>query len=292
MKQMSLLLMVLFANKLCAQLSFGFTYNLFSDGADVETVFKNSPAEKAGLKPGDIILMVNDSALRKMTKERVANIFATAPVASKFLLGYIGEDDELYRGKTISITKEQRSSFLNKCLEGNCINGTGKHIDLEGTVYEGSFKNGKRNGKGKSVAANNVVYDGEWKENKREGSGTASYKVKGYDFANKNFTYDGTWKNDMMDGTGKYVFGDGSYYMGQVKENKFEGKGQMLLKDSTIYLGEWKDNTINGKGRVFTKSGDIKEGTFVNGKLEGEVSVFTKATSTTTIQQYKNGKPL
>ncbi len=292
MKKLLLVLLLLVANKLHAQLSFGFTYEYMFEGVEVKVVFKNSPAEKAGIKEGDLILLVNDTAMRMVPKDRTANVFATAPVTSKFLLGYYGEDYEVYRGNIVTIVKEERSNFLNKCLEGNCINGKGKHIDMEGTVYEGNFKNSKRNGKGKSVAANNVTYDGEWKDNKREGTGNASYKVKGYDFGNKNFTYEGTWKNDAMDGMGKYVAGDGSFYYGQMKDNKFDGKGQMQLKDSTTYLGEWKDNTLNGKGRMFSKNGDIKEGTFVNGKLEGEVSVFTKATSTTIIQQYKNGKPL
>jgi len=292
MKRWMLVLLLLLANKLMAQLSFGFTYKYALEGVEVEFVFKNGPAEKAGLKEGDIILMVNDTAMRMVARDRMANVFATAPATSKFLLGYYGEDDEVYRGKTVTIIKEDRNSFLNKCLEGNCINGKGKHIDLEGTVYEGNFKNGKRNGKGKSVAANNVTYDGEWKDNKREGSGKGAYTVKGYDFGNKSWNYDGAWKNDMMEGTGKYVFGDGSYYTGQLKENKFEGKGFMLLKDSTQYEGEWKNSELNGNGVMIKKNGDTYTGVFVHSKLEGTVTVFTKATNTAATREYKNGKPL
>jgi hypothetical protein len=292
MKKYMFVVLLLLTNRMTAQLSFGFTYTYALEGVEVEVVFKNSPAEKAGIKEGDLILLVNDTAMRMVPKERLANVFATAPVTSKFLLGYYGEDYEVYRGKTVTIIKEERSNFLNKCLEGNCINGTGKHIDMEGTVYEGSFKNSKRNGKGKSIAANNVLYDGEWKDNKRDGIGKAAYKVKGYDYSNKSWSYEGAWKNDMMEGTGKYVFGDGSYYTGQVKENKFEGKGLMYLKDSTLYEGEWKNSELNGSGIMIKKNGDTYTGTFVNNKLEGTVIVFTKATNTAIAREYKNGKPL
>jgi len=292
MKRITLVLLLLYASKTMAQLSFGFTYKYALEGVEVEVVFKNSPAEKAGIKEGDFILMVNDTVMRVVANERTANVFATAPVNSKFLLGYYGEDGEVYRGKTVTIIKEERSNFLNKCLEGNCTTGTGKHIDMEGTVYEGNFKNGKRNGEGKCTTANNITYDGEWKDNKREGTGKAAYQVKGYDFSNRSWNYEGTWKNDMMEGTGKYVFGDGSYYTGQLKENKFEGKGFMVLKDSTTYDGEWKNSELNGQGVMVKKNGDTHTGTFVNNKLEGTVTVFTKATNTTITREYKNGKPL
>lgn len=290
MKKILWLVLVLAANKNHAQLSFGFTYKYALVGVEVEVVFKNGPADKAGLKPEDIILSVNDTSIRAASLERIAQIFANAPVNSKFQLGYYGEDDEVYRAEIVSIKKEDRNSFLNKCLEGNCINGKGKHIDLEGTVYEGNFKNGKRNGKGKSVAANNISYEGEWKDNKKEGTGKGSYKVRGYDYNNKNWAYDGTWQNDMMAGTGKYVFGDGSYYTGQMKENKFDGRGFMLLKDSTIYEGEWKNNELNGNGKMIKKNGDSYTGIFVHNKMEGTITIFTKATNSTSTREYKNGK--
>ncbi len=292
MKKLLLVLLLLVANKLHAQLSFGFTYTYLLEGVEVGVVFKNGPADKAGLKTGDIILIVNDSVLRIIAKDRIAQVFATAPVASKFLLGYINEDDgEIYRAKTINITKEDRNNFLNICLEGNCINGTGKHIDMEGSVYEGNFKNGKRNGKGKCTAANDVVYEGDWKDNKRDGVGKAAYKVKGYDFGGRNWSYEGLWKKDSIDGRGTYIYSNGNSYTGEVKNNKLDGKGRMVLKDSTVYECQWKDNAMNGKGNILFKNGDVHTGTFINDKLEGTVTIFTKATNATTAREYKNGKP-
>lgn len=292
MKKLLAILLLLAADKMMGQLSFGFSYKYMFEGVEVETVFKNGPADKAGIKPGDLILSVNDSILRIVKNERMGQIFLNAPVTSKFQLGYIGEDEEVYRGKTVSITKEDRKNFLNKCLEGNCINGTGKHIDMEGAVYEGRFKNGKRDGLGRCTAANGVEYDGEWKDNKREGNGKAEYKVRGFDFAGRNWSYEGTWKQDSIHGKGTFAYGNGYSYTGEVKNNKLDGKGRKVLKDSTVYEGEWKDNALNGKGTIFFKNGDIHTGTFINEKLEGTVTIFTKATNTTTTREYKNGKPL
>lgn len=291
MKGLLFFLLTLATGHLQAQLSFGFSYTPLFDGVEVGVVFKNSPADKAGLKTGDLILAVNDSVLRVIGKERVAQVFATAPITSTFQLGYIGEDDEVYRGNIVTITKEERSNFLNKCLEGNCINGNGKHIDMEGTIYEGSFKNGKRNGQGKSTAANGLLYEGEWKDNKKDGKGKATYAVKGYDFANRNWSYEGTWKKDSIDGKGLYIYGDGSYYIGEVKDNKREGKGRAVLKDSTVYEGEWRANALNGKGTIIFKNGDVHTGTFLNNKLEGTGTVFIKETNITSTKQFKNGKP-
>ncbi|MES2848620.1 MAG: PDZ domain-containing protein [Bacteroidota bacterium] len=292
MKKLLAVLLLLATTKVMGQLSFGFSYKYMFEGVEVETVFKNGPADKAGIKPGDLILSVNDSILRMVKNERMGQIFLNAPVTSKFQLGYIGEDEEVYRGKTVSITKEDRITFLNKCLEGNCINGTGKHIDMEGSVYEGNFKNGKRNGKGKCTAANSLVYDGEWKDGKRDGIGKAVYKVKGYDFGGRNWSYEGSWKKDSIDGNGTYMFGDGSYYTGEVHDNNRVGKGRMVLKDSTAYEGQWKGNALNGEGTISFKNGDKHTGTFVNSKLEGPVTIFTKATNVTTTREYKNGKPI
>jgi hypothetical protein len=41
----------------------------------------------------------------------------------------------------------------------------------DGSLYEGSFRKGKRHGHGKLVSDIGTVYEGEWKFDKRHGSG-------------------------------------------------------------------------------------------------------------------------
>ena len=49
--------------KVYAQPSFGFTYRSLMEGVEVLKVFKNGPAEKAGLKEDDIITEVDGKAV-------------------------------------------------------------------------------------------------------------------------------------------------------------------------------------------------------------------------------------
>ena len=56
----------------------------------------------------------------------------------------------------------------SKCLEGDCINGTGKFLLAPGQIYEGKFKNGLPHGKGKLIM-DGVEGSGKWKNGKKNG---------------------------------------------------------------------------------------------------------------------------
>ena len=45
----------------------------------------------------------------------------------------------------------------------------------EGSVYEGSFKNGLRNGLGKYTMPDGFTYEGQWKDDQIQGKGIARY---------------------------------------------------------------------------------------------------------------------
>ena len=45
----------------------------------------------------------------------------------------------------------------------------------EGSVYEGSFKNGLRNGLGKYTMPDGFTYEGEWRDDQIQGKGVARY---------------------------------------------------------------------------------------------------------------------
>ena len=45
----------------------------------------------------------------------------------------------------------------------------------EGSVYEGSFKNGLRNGLGKYTMPDGFTYEGQWKDDQIQGKGVARY---------------------------------------------------------------------------------------------------------------------
>lgn len=289
---LSILILIVFENNSYAQLGFGFSYDHSIDGDEygdyhvytVGKVFKKGPAEKAGLKTGDKIIRINGTITESLNETAMANVFKNSPVQNVIIIRRNKKKDSVF------ITKADKSTYLNICLQGNCINGTGTFTDNDGSEYTGSFKNGKKEGKGKSVSANGYTYDGDWKDNKKEGWGKYSFKNTAFSFLYRDWTYEGQWKNDSMNGKGKFFFYDSSYYTGSVAANARSGYGKYVFKDSTTLEGEWKNNNMNGKGIKLLPNGDKLTGNFVNGKLEGEVIVYKKETNSTSTVIYKNDK--
>ncbi len=74
--------------------------------------------------------------------------------------------------------------------------GKGKMVYLNGDVYDGHWRNGKRDGRGKLKTASGDVYEGEWVSDQLV-TGKLRYKDK------KRGTYEGTFRELMPDGYGK-----------------------------------------------------------------------------------------
>lgn len=64
-----------------------------------------------------------------------------------------------------------QNSIQAQCIEGNCVDGKGKYLYNDQSVYEGSFKNSYANGYGICKYANGNRYEGEWKNHTFEGKG-------------------------------------------------------------------------------------------------------------------------
>ncbi len=98
----------------------------------------------------------------------------------------------ILRGKTeqtTTITKEDRSTCLNICHEGDCGNGT--FTDKDGMEYMAKLKREKE-GKGKLASTNGYTYEGEWLNGKMNGKGSMS-------FANGN-RHAGNFVNGELEG--------------------------------------------------------------------------------------------
>lgn len=50
------------------------------------------------------------------------------------------------------------------CLEGDCENGYGKMLMIDGRLYEGQFLDGKWHGPGKLTVENEMVFEGEFRD--------------------------------------------------------------------------------------------------------------------------------
>ncbi|MCF6129559.1 PDZ domain-containing protein [Flavobacterium sp. AS60] len=274
-----------------AQLGFGFSYTHkeieeyegdYRNEYFIQYVFKKSPAEKAGLKAGDKIIKFHDSIVQFNNTLAFSNNLKDSPATVNIIISRNGVE------KTFTITKADRSTYLNICLEGNCTNGTGTFIDANGTTYKGPFKNKKKEGRGESVGVNGDSYVGDWKNDKREGKGTYISKLDPNHIVSTGWSYTGDWKEDAMTGKGKMTY-NGGFYEGDMLNNLKSGQGKLVTADKTVYEGNWNNDKLNGKGTMTQPNGDNLSGNFVSGKLEGEVTVYTKATNSTTTATYKYG---
>lgn len=145
----------------------------------------------------------------------------------KYLLGY-------QRGVVIS---EQRTK--TGCINGDCTNGQGTHKYTDGSVYVGTWKDGKRNGEGTYKWVDGVEYKGTWKDGKFNGQGTYTYK--------NGDVYVGQWKDNNKNGQGTRKYSDGSKYVGEWKDDKLNGQGTYTNLNGVESSGIWVDDKLNGK---------------------------------------------
>ena len=98
-----------------------------------------------------------------------------------------GEERE---GTLVTKTDDQGNRDYHLKLDGH-IKIKGAH----GSLYEGTWKDGKKDGKGKMTYSDGSWYDGEWKEDKYEGWGVRRSR--------DGRTYKGPWKDNKMAGLGE-----------------------------------------------------------------------------------------
>ena len=226
---------------------FGFSYYTNEEDSVIVTkVFKNSPADKAGLKNGDYLNFLNDIPLTNNKKDELTKIFENAPVNNNELRYY--RNGEVY--KTI-IAKVPLSSFEFSCLSTNCNNGMCEMESVLGYTIKGNCTDGFINGDASIYVNGQLQYKGAVVKNKKDGFGIEYYE--------NNARYEGNYKNGIRDGNGKLFFKDDSYLIAQWKNGKIEGKAQLF--DAT--------NTLTST-RIYK-----------NGKMESEDKVGNKQTENT-----------
>ena len=92
-----------------------------------------------------------------------------------------------------------------------------------------------------------------------------------------NGIYEGELVNDSREGNGKFIYKDGSYYIGQWKNNLPNGKGAFFNKNGKlIYEGNFVNKEFEGYGKLMIKNGDYYKGFFVRGSFQGQGEYFYK----------------
>ena len=111
---------------------------------------------------------------------------------------------------------------FGQCIEGDCENGVGTYIWEEGTISNGSWKNGELNGIVQEIAYDQEgnlqgSFDGQMKMGVISGWGTETlYAKDGYLIG----TYVGNWLNDDYNGWGIWIESDGYIEKGIFKDGE------------------------------------------------------------------------
>ena len=80
------------------------------------------------------------------------------------------------------------------------------------------------------------VYEGEWRAGKKQGNGKITYHNRD--------VYEGMWRNGVREGKGRYVWGNGNVYNGLWKDDRMEGRKEMgrcdeEQRENNWGVGEW-----------------------------------------------------
>ena len=253
---------------------FGFSIDSSKNGVVISYVIKTSPADKAGLKAGEIVKSVNKNDFKNYSLQQFLDYLQTIPDNdNKF------EIASKTSTRTVKISKMPYTYYTDTCLSGNCINGFGGKNMKDGSFYSGNFLNGKQNGKGKLEKANGRVYEGDFKDDKAFGHGV--FKTA------DGYTFEGIWDGNPVSGKGVLVAADGTRYDGEVKEGRRNGHGVVTMTNGSVYDGNYINDVPMGKGVFLFADGRKYTGDFANGKKDG-MGVFTWPNGDKYIGGYKN----
>ena len=100
-----------------------------------------------------------------------------------------------------------------RCVQGDCLNGTGTFDYANGDRYSGSFLGGRKHGQGEYRYANGAVYEGEFQNGAAVGQGTINYP-------------------------------DGSRYVGRVENGRMAGEGILYLPNGSTIRGNWQQGHL------------------------------------------------
>ena len=83
--------------------------------------------------------------------------------------------------------------------------------------------------------------------------------------------YEGDFKNNVSDGNGKYIWKNGSYYIGQWIKDLKHCKGKLYYENNNIkYDGDYKMDLFDGYEKYIDQNGEYFIGQWSNGmKVKG-----------------------
>ncbi len=128
--------------------------------------------------------------------------------------------------------------------------GFGIRQYADGTRYEGQWHQGKKHGEGKWVAADGSAWTGKWIEGRRIDAHAPVTESAKSPLRDCNNEY-------CAEGMGRYVFADGSVYVGAFKNGLPGGQGEVWYANGDHYKGGWYRTLPDGLGTMTFADGRI-----------------------------------
>lgn len=175
----------------------------------------------------------------------------------------------------------KKSKYYIGQFHNDLFHGKGKFQFANGDVYKGEWRKGKKNGKGNYIFSNLDSYEGEFANGQINGKGTLITKA--------GEIKEGTWSNGQLvltdanpssqfddnnsvpaitghelkdcskqycdDTIGKYLYKDGSIYIGEFVDGQPTGEGTCNYANGSTYTGGWKNHGPHGEGLMTFDSG-------------------------------------
>ncbi|CDW87367.1 morn repeat protein [Stylonychia lemnae] len=165
------------------------------------------------------------------------------------------------------IVKDDESMYDGQVNSSTGLrDGRGTQTWVDGSYYEGYWKNGKSHGRGRLIHSVGDVYEGLWVNDMANGKG----KLVIYEGP----VYVGDFLNDQQTGKGIETLPSGDYYEGSFVNGAKEGQGVFKWVDGSMYSGQFKQNMIHGYGKYTWADGRCYQGYWIKGKMHGK-GVFT-----------------
>ena len=259
-------------------------------------------------KKDDIVILIetmNSNKGENHTKEEGQVIEQNG---ERFL--YIGELDKNQKPSGFGVLYTSHGEKYEGNFNKGKLIGIGRYIGVDGTCYEGIFKNNKlvskakiikcnekdkkltyfgethnlkKNGKGEETCEGEYRYIGDFVDDLKDGNGRLEYLDSGD-------IYEGEFKNGEINGKGLFIWSNNQQYYGDFVNGVMHGKGKYKWPDGFEYEGDYNNGIKEGMGTYKYKDGRVFKGRFKDGKPDGKGKVTFKGITVNI--EYKNGKPV
>jgi hypothetical protein len=139
--------------------------------------------------------------------------------------------------------------------------GNGRYFYVDGSRYEGGWKNNAQHGKGVLILPNDQQLAGQWLD------GQFQMDWRSLAVEDTGDLPDCTTQ-DCRNGQGRFVYSDGTKYVGAFVEGQPLGQGSAFYPNGDRYDGNWSAHRPNGLGVRYYADGRIVGAVWRNGKPE------------------------